>query len=158
MIRFDFRTSSHPGEKVLSYVSESSQPKASLPPVEWNDAKGFRKCATIEFLGELGNHDHPLNQRLVVNVGFQLDCRVAPSSLSAADIVGGLGIVENTPQPKELASQLHVTVDDLCIGIGVEHHSCPAADDLITVAHQMGDFVLEPPTSFGIYYKLANRL
>src|SRR4029077_2801821 len=117
--------------------------EALLPPFERHDPERELERAPIERFRQLRDDDDAVGERLTGDPAFDLYRGAAPGPALAAWVLGRLGVVEQTVEPAEVADELHVSVDDLGVRVGVEHHRSPAPEQRIAMRGEQGDLLVE---------------
>ena len=74
----------------------------------------------------------------------------------AAMVLGRIGVVQQADQPADIAGELDVTIDDLGVDVGVEHHGRPSAEHVVSVGREQGDLFVQPATKSVVGDRLAD--
>ena len=72
-------------------------------------------------------------------------------------ILRRLEVVEEAPEPSDPAGKLDMSVDDLGIRIGVEHHRGPSPEHLVVAVDKHRDVIVKLLPPVGVRDKFADR-
>jgi uncharacterized protein (TIRG00374 family) len=121
-----------------------------FPPLDRHDPQGQLEGAAVERLGELGDDHDAVGKPTTPEFTPDLHRRVGACPPLPAGVVGGIGVVQQPPEPGDIAGQLDVAVDDLGVHVGVEHHPGPPAQHLVGVRREEGDLRVQAVAAPGV--------
>jgi hypothetical protein len=108
------------------------------------------RVLSIELLGELGDDDHAIREPFAAGVIFDLERGAAPCPLLPPEVGRRMCGVQEAGDPRDIASQLDVTVDDFGVHVSVQHHRGPLTEHIIGVSGEEGDLVVQAPTALRV--------
>jgi len=102
------------------------------------------RVSRSSFSASWGDDDHAICEPFAAWVTFDLERGAAPCPLLPSAVDRRVRGVQEVGDPRDIAGQLDVTVDDLGVHVGVQHYRGPLTKQIVSVPGRADQRVPEP--------------